>query len=125
VANTQSIQFFLKSEKTEEDILDFLGNTIGFLVESTDVEISDSVGFAQISSYTQGFEQGVLVTWPRAIELILTPHELIEIMAARLSVSVLLEPAADGDVWLLAKPDGSVKNANVSYLDDGIDVVQV
>jgi hypothetical protein len=115
----------LKSEKTEEDILDLLGTTIGFLVESTDVEIPDSVGFAQISSHPQGFEQSILVTWPSVVELALAPNEMIKVMAARLDVPVLLEPNADGAAWLLAKPDGSVKSANVSYLDDGIDVSHI
>lgn len=125
MANTQSIQFFLKSENNEKEILDFLGSKIGFLVESTDIEVPDSIGFAQISSHTQGFEQSILVTWPHGVELALAPDAMIKFMAARLDVAVLLEPNIDGDAWLLAQPDGSVKSTNVRYLDDGIDLSNI
>lgn len=122
MTNTKSMQVFLMTEKTEEDILNLLGTTVGFLVESTDIDVPNSVGFAQISNYTQGFEQGVLVTWPNDVELALKPSEIVKIIAARLNVAVLLEPNEEGHVWLLAKPDGSMKSTSVSYLDDGIDV---
>jgi hypothetical protein len=110
------------TEETEEDILSLLGTTIGFLVESTEIDIPDSVGFAQISNYTQGFEQGILVTWPSDVELALEPSEIIMMIATRLNVTVLLEPNEERHVWLLAKPDGSMKSTGISYLEDGIDV---
>lgn len=122
MVNTKSMQIFLSSEKSENDILDLLGVAVGFLVESTGVDIQGAMGFAQISSYTQGFEQGILVTWPSAIELALSLEEIVKSLAVRLNVSALLEPSENGQVWLLAKPDGSVSGVDVNYLDDGIEV---
>lgn len=110
------------SEKPEGVLLDALAIAVGFLVESTEIDIQDAIAFAQISSHTQGFGQGVLLTWPSSTELARAPSEVAKLIAGRLEVPVLLESDANASGWLLAKPDGSTTITNVIYLDDGIDI---
>ena len=93
----------------------------GFRVDSLEIEIPNALGFAQISTYPEGFSQGILVTWPIAIELALSPREVVKLMAAQFNVTVLLEPSEIGKPWLLATVNGVVVNTNVRYLDEGIE----
>lgn len=109
------------SGESEEVILEALKIATGFLVESSEIDIHGAIGFAQISSHTQGFEQGVLLTWPSAIQLAVPPSEMAKAISIRLNASVLLELDDNSHGWLLAAPDGSTTATNVVDLDDGID----
>lgn len=119
---SQSMQIFITPEKSEEEILSFSGNHIGFIVDSSEIEIPNAIGFAQISTYPQGFEQGILITWPIAIDLAVTSIEVARRLAVDLQVSALLEPNSAEEPWLLVHSDGSVINTDVRYLDDGIQI---
>lgn len=120
MVNTYSMQFFLKSKKSEAAILDLLAAVTGFLVESLEVERENAPGFAQISVYSQGFEQGVLITWPREVTSQASSEEVVRSISVGLNVPILLEPIGQESDWLLAKPDGSLMLTKVNYLDDGI-----
>jgi hypothetical protein len=123
MAHTQSIQIFLMYERAETEILHSLGMSLGFDVESTEVEIPSALGFAQISTYSQGFRQGILVTWPGGTESALSPDEIVRNLAVRLKVPVLLDPAENENSWVLAKPDGTLSRTSVRYMYDGIDIL--
>jgi hypothetical protein len=120
VANTQSMQFFLRTAKSEEEILELLSTAMGFPVESTDLEVPDAIGFAQITEYSEGFEQGILVTWPANLERKIELDIVARAVAVGFQVKVLLEVGEDD--WILANPDGILNSTNIIYLDDGIEV---
>lgn len=118
----KSIQLFIRSERPESEVLRALEQLVGIVVESIDVSVPDAVGFAQFTQYTEGFEQGVLVSWPSGVPLILNEINLVEGLAKHLNTEVLLESANISDKWLLAKENGRATYVPVRYLDDGVEV---
>lgn len=122
MGKAKSIQLFIRSERPEPKVLRALEQLIGIVVESIDVTVPDAVGFAQFTKYTDGFEQGVLVSWPSSVSLILNEINLVERLAKHLSTEVLLESANNPEKWLSAKENGCATDARVRYLDDGIEV---
>lgn len=122
MANCKSMQIFFSEEVSEQDVLALLGTALGFLIGSTDVEVPGALGFAQVTSYSQGYKQGMLISWPNNVELRGHADETIKRLARHFRVRVLLEPDEDQADWLVAHPDGTVSSTAVDYLDDGIDV---
>jgi hypothetical protein len=121
-AGTQSMLIFFMLERAEAEILNLLGATIGFKVASAEVDVPGAQGFAQISTYSQGFRQGILITWPSTVESMSPPDETVKNLAVRLSVPVLLDAAENENSWVLAKPDGTLSRTSVRYLEDGVEV---
>jgi hypothetical protein len=95
---------------------------IGIAVESIDISIPDAVGFAQFTQYAEGFEQGVLASWPSSVAAVLDEINLVEGFASNLKTEVLLESIKLPDRWLLAKENGGAVDVRVRYLDDGIEL---
>ena len=118
----KSIQLFFRSERPESKVLRALEQLIGIVVESMDVPAPEAVGFAQFTQYTEGFEQGVLVSWPSSVSLVLDEINLVEGLARHLKTEVLLESIKIPDRWLLAAEHGCANDARVRYLDDGIEL---
>jgi hypothetical protein len=117
-----SVQLFFCLERPEGEVLRVLSQFIGIAVECIDIPISGAIGFAQFTHYSEGFEQGVLVSWPSGVFLELNEVSLVEGLAKNLKTTVLLESVAKPDRWLLAKEDGYATDVRVRYLDDGIDL---
>jgi len=122
VTEPKSIQFFIREEQPEQEVVVLLGTLLGFLVESTDVNVPGAIGFAQVTAYSEGYRQGILITWPGDVELQVRADELVRKMALHFHVPVLLEPDDSGAEWILAHPDGQITHTDVIELDDGIDV---
>lgn len=118
--NSTSMQIFISPKIAEGDLLDFLSEEFSFIVDSVEIEIPNAVGFAQISNYPEGFEQGILVSWPNEVHVALSPPELLKGIAMRFKVRALLEPNSSDEEWLLADQSGDIKTTTVSYLDDGL-----
>jgi hypothetical protein len=87
-----------------------------------DVPVPEALGFAQFIQYTEGFEQGVLVSWPSSVPIVLNEMNLVEGLARHLKTEVLLESVTVPDKWLFAKENGCATNVRVRYLDDGIEL---
>lgn len=115
-----SLQLFLASEKPGRTALDVLASAIGFRFESADFPIAGAVGFAQVTRYSEGFEQGVLLSWPGSPLPLSRLRPIARTIAITLETPLLLEPPDGSDVWILAHKNGSVENTDIRYLDDGI-----
>jgi hypothetical protein len=121
VDKAKSIQLFFRSAQPEAMVLHTIGQLIGIGVECLDVPVPDAVGFAQFIRYAEGFQQGVLVSWPSNIALALNEASLAVGIARHLKTEVLLERMAEPDRWILAKENSCATDARVTYLDDGIE----
>lgn len=97
---------------------------IGFLVEPTDLPNDEAIGFAQISLFSEDFEQSVLVSWLGPTKLLIDTYELTKNLAVRLKEFVLFEIQSENDVWPLGSPDGSVSMVEVIEIPYGIDIVK-
>lgn len=120
----KSIQFFLRDGREEADVLRVLGDALGFIVESTDVNFEGALGFLQVDDYGSGFNQGHLVSWPDSVVWQGDARDVACKLAARLNTDVLLELSDDSDQWLLTSPNLDQKVVSVVMLDDGIDTTE-
>ena len=116
------MQLFLEESRPEINTVGALNSLLGFAVDSLQCETAGSVGFVQISNYTQGFPQGLLITWPGEIALSSTPLSLVTALAKKLSTNILVEQYEGEDDWILISPGGFVENVAVEILDDGITI---
>ena len=115
-----SLQLFLAREKPEPVALEAIATAIGFSVESTDVAVAGAVGYVQFTHYTEGFEQGILISWSGVAPLLPCLPSIAERIAVSLGTVVLLEPPDGKDKWIIAAENGSVSETAVNYLDDGV-----
>lgn len=115
-----SLQLFLAREKPEPAVLEAIAAAIGFSVESTDVPVADAIGFVQFTYYTEGFEQGILISWSGVAPLPPYLRSIAQRMAVTLGTVVLLEPPDGNEAWIIATENGSLATTTVSYLDDGV-----
>lgn len=120
--NTNSIQIFIKEKKDEQAIFLALGKGLGFHIESIDFPSIDARGFAQVTYYSQGWSQGILVTWPSNLRPSKHLDEIVKDIAIHLQTAILLEPIDANHLWLCAHADGLLTRRSVTYLDDGIDI---
>ena len=119
---TKSIQLFFRSERPETKVLRAIEQLLGIVVECMGAPVPTAVGFAQFIQYTEGFEQGVLVSWPASVPIVLNEMILVEGLAKHLKTEVLLESVMVSGKWLFAKENGCATNVQVRYLDDGIEL---
>lgn len=117
-----SVQLFFCSERPKSQVLRALEQLIGISVECLGIPVPDAVGFAQFTQYAEGFEQGVLVSWPSSVSVVLDEINLVEGLAKHLKTDVLVESITTLERWLLAKENGCATDARVRYLDDGIEL---
>jgi hypothetical protein len=117
-----SIQLFFCSERQESKVLHAIEQLIGIEVECMEIPVQNAVGFAQFTQYTEGFQQGVLVSWPSSVPLVVNEINLVEGLAKHLNTAVLLESIMIPGKWLLAKENCCATDAQVRYLDDGIEL---
>ena len=119
--NTTSMQFYLESEQPIGDVLRILAEELRFGVASIDHDDDQAPAFAQIIGYSQGYEQGFLISWPSRLG-----QADVEIVGERLAssfrCSTLVELDDPADAWLLFTPDGHRRIVSVSILDDGIEI---
>lgn len=115
-----SLQLFLSRQMPEPLALEAIATAIGLTVESTEVPVANAVGFVQFTHYTEGFEQGILISWPGIAPLRSNLPSIAQSIAVTLGAVVLLEPPDGNDVWFIATENGSVAETAVTYLDDGV-----
>jgi hypothetical protein len=77
--------------------------------------------FAQVSSYSEGFDQGFLISWRRAGARQVDQKDVVGQLSSHLKISALLEPSSESECWQLYTPNGP-QEVSVRYLSDGIEV---
>lgn len=122
MANLKTIQFFLKECKPENEVLECLHIILGFPIESINYAIKDAPAFAQVSEHNCGYKQGFLISWNHETCDSYSIDEVGKKLAISLNTNVLVENQAAEDIYLLAKPDATLKMVAIIYIDDGIDV---
>ncbi|KAB8066305.1 hypothetical protein [Janthinobacterium violaceinigrum] len=121
MSDIESFQFFVYPAVDEGLALRLLGDLMGVLVESTDLLTERASAFAQVSCYSEGFEQGFLISWRRETAREIVQNEVLGQLSSLLKISALLEPSSESERWWLFNPNG-LSEVNVRYLSDGIEV---
>lgn len=116
----QTVQFFLKNERTDSQITSALGSTLKLVVETPDHQMPGAVGAVLLDLHDEGFRQSCLVSWPKKRSPQLSEEDMAKSIATALDVDVLLE--MDDDEWLLAQPGKEPRIVEVIELEDGLDV---
>lgn len=122
MTNLKDLQFFLKSPRSEKEILEVASEIFGFLVESINFKNDKAPGYAIINLYSDGFGQGIMVSWLSPTELSSSIDEIAKKLSMKLNDFVLVEHPYEEDGWILGNPGGSVSRVEVIDLPDGIDI---
>ncbi len=118
MTDENNIQFFLPIAIPEAQILDGINSLLDFKVETMDCRISDSVGFLQVTEYSEGFKLGCLISWPEHIEPNLSAPELSELLAKEFDCEILCESGDDS--WYFSKPNHKPLRVAIKELNGGI-----
>lgn len=118
MTDENNIQFFLAIAIPEAQILDGINSLLEFKVETMDCRISDSVGFLQITEYSEGFKLGCLISWPEDIKPDLSAPEFSGLLAKEFDCEILCE--SDDGSWCFSKPNHEPRKVAIKELDDGI-----
>ena len=121
-AAAPSLQIFFRSERAEPDVMNAFARITSIAVDSIDFPAPDACAFAMFTRYAEGFELGVLMSWPSAVPLMTPEPDLVEQLAASLKTTVLLESAGRPGTWLTASATHACSETGVEYLEDGIDL---
>jgi len=121
MSDVESFQFFVSPFVDEAMALRLLGELMGMLIESIDIPTERASAFAQVSSYSEGFEQGFLISWRRDGARQIDQNQVVGQLSSHLKISALLEPSSETECWRLYTPHGP-QEVNVRYLSDGIEV---
>lgn len=121
MSDIESFQFFMSPAVDEGIALRLLGELMGMPIESIDIPMEQAKAFAQVSSYSEGFEQGFLISWRRDGARQIDQKGAVGQLSSHLKISALLEPSSESECWRLYTPNGP-QEVNVRYLSDGIEV---
>ncbi|MYM31379.1 hypothetical protein GTP58_23865 [Duganella sp. CY15W] len=124
MSDIESFQFFTSPAIDEGIALRLLGDLMGMLVESIDKPMEQAKAFAQVSGYSEGFEQGFLISWRRDGSRQIDQKDAVGQLSSRLEISALLEPSSESGGWWLYTPNGA-QEVNVRYHSDGIEVTPI
>lgn len=118
------MNFFVEQAAQDPAVVDACSRARGVALESDADPREGSVGFLQVTPFSEGFEMGLCIIWPRSTPVTLPQEAVAQGIARELRWRVLFDEAdpaaASGERWILATPEGALSTVDIREYDDGI-----
>ena len=120
--------FFVERAVPDAQAVLACSRVCGLPLESDAHPQDGAIGYLQVMSYSEGFEMGLCIIWPRSTPVLLSREAVAQGIARELRQRVLIDvedpAAAFGERWILATPDGALSTVDVQEYDEGIGLVR-